>query len=350
MTEHKTFPGKVYTVSCAEDTTVVLPDPLGVREAVVLECTAGAQLHVTATAGRLETSSDQAIVTEVFKLAPRRKLALLQGVAGGWLPAGFTELEYLESSGTQFLDTGLSGCDLSSSVECRAELNTYKPSMRLFQGQGFALASNRNENFDSYVTLPVGDNMRKSGYTPSLGSQVSAYSVTITNGAITLNGQSFPAADIQASASASQNDAAGATLKVLAYPDGASYQSTWWVGKLYSFSAKLQNGAVRFIPALRNDDGEPGMWDTVSKSFFSNAGSGTFGYRITRTGEVVSPMSLRDPHRVAPSGVYARKVGENELEIVADTEEISGDGWEWFPDTAEAFEHFCITQEEILTE
>lgn len=51
MAEHKPFPGKVYTVSCAEDTTVVLPDPLGVKEAVVLECTAGQQLHVTAFCG-----------------------------------------------------------------------------------------------------------------------------------------------------------------------------------------------------------------------------------------------------------------------------------------------------------
>lgn len=75
MAEHKTFPGKVYTVSCAEDTTVVLPDPLGVKEAVVLECTAGQQLHVTATAGRLETSSDQAIVTELFKSAPGSNVA-----------------------------------------------------------------------------------------------------------------------------------------------------------------------------------------------------------------------------------------------------------------------------------
>lgn len=260
------------------------------------------------------------------------------------LPSGYTALDYLESSGTQYLDTGLRGCDLSSLVECMAVLNAYKPSLRLFQGQGFGFASNRIGSFDCYVLLPVGDNMRKSGYTPSLGAQENSYSVRIINGVIEINGQSFSADDMLNS-SVTQNDAAGATLKILAFSDGVSYQSSWWVGKLYSFSARLQNGAVRFLPALRNADGVPGMWDTVSKSFFTNAGSGTFGYRITRTGENVSPLALRDPFRVAPSGVWARPAGVNELELVADTEETTGDGWEWFADTAAAHEHFGITEQ-----
>lgn len=260
------------------------------------------------------------------------------------LPSGYTALDYLESSGTQFLDTGLRGCDLSSRVECKAVLNAYKPSLRLFQGQGFACASNRIGSNDCYVLLPVGDNMRKSGYTPSLGTQETSYYVHITNGVIEINGQSFTADELSG-ASASQNNASGDTLKILAFSDGTSYQSSWWVGKLYSFSARLQNGEVRFIPALRNADGVPGMWDTVSKTFFTNAGSGTFGYRVTRTGETVTPMALRDPYRVAPSGVYARKASETELEIIADTEETTGDGWEWFTDTAAAYEHFSITEQ-----
>ena len=105
---------------------------------------------------------------------------------------------------------------------------------------------------------------------------------------------------------------------------------------------------MNLIPALRNSDGVPGMFDTVSKTFYTNVGTGTFGYRVKQTGEVVSPMSLRDPYRVAPSGVYARKVSETELEIVADTEETSGDGWEWFANTGEAYEHFGIIMSEQI--
>lgn len=103
---------------------------------------------------------------------------------------------------------------------------------------------------------------------------------------------------------------------------------------------------IELIPALRNSDGVAGMFDRVSKQFFVNQGTGTFGYRIKRGGAPVAPMSLRDPHRVAPSGVYARLIAENELEVLADTEETTGDGWEWFPTTAEAYEHFGITEQE----
>ena len=275
----------------------------------------------------------------------KKKFLLLLASNKSALPAGYAALEYLESSGTQYLDTGLRGCDLSSRVECRAELTTYQPSRRMFQGQGFAFASNRADFFDCFVTLPIGDNLRKNGYLPSLGYQESSYSVSVTNGDIEINGRSFTASDIQVEVSVAQNDATGETLKILAYPDGVSYQSSWWVGKLYSFSAMLQSGEVRFIPALRKADGVAGMFDAVSKRFFVNAGSGTFGYRIKGA---PAAFSLRDPHRVAPSGVHARKVSETELEIVADTEETSGDGWEWFANSAEAMEHFGIIEAEQI--
>lgn len=104
--------------------------------------------------------------------------------------------------------------------------------------------------------------------------------------------------------------------------------------------------ALDLIPVLRNADGVAGMWDKVSKKFLENSGTGSFGYRIKRTGETHAPMSLRDPYYVAPSGVYARRAGENELEVLADTEAVSGVGWEWFANTAEAYEHFGIVSEE----
>ena len=111
----------------------------------------------------------------------------------------------------------------------------------------------------------------------------------------------------------------------------------------------------KLVPVL-NADGVPGMYDTVSKTFFDNQGSGTFGYRIKRSGEefAPTPMSLRDPYYTAPSGIYARIAAENELDILADTDmEVDAaeqHGYTWFPDTAEAYEHFDIklTEEEVI--
>ncbi len=124
-----------------------------------------------------------------------------------------------------------------------------------------------------------------------------------------------------------------------------------FIGRCYSFSI-IRNGVtiLDFVPVL-NASGEPGMWDKVSKRFFGNDGTGTFGYALKGQGER-STYSLRNPSVVPPSGVYARKTGENALEILADTEETTGEGWEWFANTAEAYAHFGIVplDEEFLTE
>ena len=125
-------------------------------------------------------------------------------------------------------------------------------------------------------------------------------------------------------------------------------------GRVYSFECwKSGQLAMRLIPALRKADRVPGMWDSVSKAFFVNIGSGSFGYRIKAAGTVVAPNAStyslrapRDPYYTAPSGVYARLIAENELEILADTEEITGEGWEWFASTGEAYERFGITEQE----
>ena len=112
------------------------------------------------------------------------------------------------------------------------------------------------------------------------------------------------------------------------------------------FRAQISRGAglvMDLQPALRETDGVPGMFDRVSNQFFVNNGSGSFGYRIKGA---PATFALRDPHRVAPSGVYARLIAENELELIADTEETTGEGWEWFSTTAEAHEHFGITEQE----
>jgi hypothetical protein len=117
------------------------------------------------------------------------------------------------------------------------------------------------------------------------------------------------------------------------------------------YSAIFTEGVetVRDMVPVLDASGIPCMYDKVSKQCFYNQGSGAFGYRVKTTGTESAPFSLRDPYYTAPSGVYARPAGENELEILADTEEPTGSGWEWFANTGEAYEHFGIKQEELLT-
>lgn len=135
----------------------------------------------------------------------------------------------------------------------------------------------------------------------------------------------------------------------------SSLDTRMMVGKCYAFSVE-RSGALmlRLIPALRNADGVPGMFDRVSKQFFENAGTGTFGYRIKTTGDVVAPTtySLRDPHRVAPSGVWARLAADGTLDAVAETEleaeQATAQGYAYFANTADAAEVLGATEQETV--
>ena len=126
--------------------------------------------------------------------------------------------------------------------------------------------------------------------------------------------------------------------------------------KLYRFS--MQNGAgnvvLDLVPVLNTKKvpNVPGMYDKINKRFYENDGEGTFGYQIKESGDYFEPIkpttfSLRDPYYVAPSGVYAKLIAENTLEIVADTEEVQGDDWVHFANTGEAYTHFNIVLPDV---
>jgi hypothetical protein len=121
-----------------------------------------------------------------------------------------------------------------------------------------------------------------------------------------------------------------------------------FIGRIFAFEI---TGAARMnlIPALRNADGVPGMFDTVSKQFFENAGTGVFGYRFKGA---PATYSLRDPHRVDPSGVWARLAADGTLDAVAETEldaeQAEAQGYAYFANTADAAEVLGATEQELV--
>lgn len=117
------------------------------------------------------------------------------------------------------------------------------------------------------------------------------------------------------------------------------------IGKVFRVQISKGTTLKMYLIPVLNENGEPGMYDKVSKRFFGNHGTGSFGYGFKGQG-VSRSYSLRNQCVVPPSGVYSRMVGENVPEVLADTEELSGDGWMWFANTAEAYAHFGIMPEE----
>ena len=54
-----------------------------------------------------------------------------------------------------------------------------------------------------------------------------------------------------------------------------------FAGKILGFQAERSGETIRnLVPALRASDGKPGMFDTVSKNFYLNQGTGEFLYEL----------------------------------------------------------------------
>jgi hypothetical protein len=337
MQEVTTIPGKTYAVECAGE-VVITNNETG---AIAAQGDGSGQVLFTACGNSYSVSDDTAKVVALFKVAPRLRLTLLQGVAGGLLPAGYMELEYLESSGTQYIDTGIiptanTGLLLDNQLTTQDDTipfgcrNTSSSETRFYAvraprnfGQGWFLGYGWGE----WVGFPAaGGDMRISARLNWLGSAKVEGSGFVRS----LSTLPFEPQYSLFLFSANIGGAPGLSFK------GRIWHAAISEGSRVVFSA---------VPALRKSDGVPGMFDTVSKQFFTNAGTGVFGYRVKGA---PAAFSLRDPHRVAPSGVYARKAGENELEIVADTDDVTGDGWEWFANTGEAYDTYGIVIQDEL--
>ncbi len=73
-------------------------------------------------------------------------------------------------------------------------------------------------------------------------------------------------------------------LLIFARTNSASteYASNFGYYKMYSFQIKENNQPVRdFIPVMRKSDGEICLYDKVTQRFFTNQGTGAFGYKIS---------------------------------------------------------------------
>ena len=103
MKERETFPGKTYAVTSPNGCTVTTEAGI-----TLAEIEAGKQGYFVAVGGKVLLSDDAAILTQLFKLAPQQRLALLGVLGGGTgLPAGYKRVEYLQSQQYTAINTGI---------------------------------------------------------------------------------------------------------------------------------------------------------------------------------------------------------------------------------------------------
>ena len=195
----------------------------------------------------------------------------------GWEPSEYIFLEYIESTGTQWIDTGV----VFSSSYNRLDYE--------FRASVYSITSNENDiisNEDSNQTgfnIGIFANNQIVFYS---GKYISGQSVNACKTPINPN-DIFVDINGYFSTNGFKSNLMSQEYAYITYtPQNSStikiFKNAWvgnrfYKGKIYFLKIKLDNILVRdFVPAKRISDNAVGMYDTVTGTFFGNAGTGTF--------------------------------------------------------------------------
>ncbi len=179
------------------------------------------------------------------------------------LPGGYTELEYIQSSGTQYLDSGVT-FEKTDTVEFEILWTVTPPS------SGTYVCGNY------YMQVGMGT----SGYGIYAASNTKAYG---TKDRMRVTFASAQETLLVNDAQVFTHDWSGQNLSnvklgilKLGMEGNAWYSSAPVSAKVYSCTIKKGGALVRnFIPC-KNAAGVIGLWDDVNSVFYQNAGSGVF--------------------------------------------------------------------------
>ena len=178
---------------------------------------------------------------------------------------GYEELEYIEANGTQQIDTGLK-FDMQNDA-CEIDFQSTESAQN-----GMIFASNNSTNH--FWFYHYNDSKRIDLYIKSGGSQVGLggktidlkrHQMTYRNKEYIIDGQII-----------------GTDTRALNTTDYNIYLFSWgnnyyYKGKIYSCRMYRNDELIRdFMPAKRKSDSAIGMFDKVTRTFYTNSGTGTF--------------------------------------------------------------------------
>ena len=176
---------------------------------------------------------------------------------GTEVPDAYQLVEYISMSGTQHIDTGINGNNVNLRI-----VTTYEPST---SGQ-FAIFSARTSSSN-------GISFWTDGYTHFGNSSTQVSGVTQTGKHtvdLSKNGLYFDGTKLTFTAGSTMANSNLIIGRVL--NDNRTYK-----GKIYEVTVYSGDTLVgHFLPCYRRLDNVIGLYDTVTGSFFTNAGSGTF--------------------------------------------------------------------------
>lgn len=179
------------------------------------------------------------------------------------LPSGYTKLDYIESSGRQYINTGFKP---NQNTRCVMDIENLSSAQAAFFG------ARANQNAASFTYFSLSATTGRSDY----GSSKQSMSFTNTVGRYTVdqNKNVCTANGVTATGTANTFQLTNNLYLMAVNQADAAMQNA----KLKLYSAKVyDNGTLvrDFIPC-KNASGTIGLWDNVNSVFYANAGTGTF--------------------------------------------------------------------------
>lgn len=179
------------------------------------------------------------------------------------LPSGYKRLLYIESSGTQYVDTGITS-NANTSVRFRAQTVTADNSTILLGSYGGTAASEMVAFYiynGKYYYKRGGSN-----YTIPTSADTNIHSITWQSGSVIIDGTSYAM------------DGGGVATRPFYLFAHNNNGTAGLFAKARLYSCLFYDGSQlirNFIPC-QTDTGEIGLYDTVGGQFYGNKGTGVF--------------------------------------------------------------------------
>lgn len=183
------------------------------------------------------------------------------------LPSGYTPLEFITSSGTQYFNLGF-----KPNQNTRMVVDIELPAQSSYPKPLFGSRNGDTSSLDSFVFWSINaNNFRTDFGTNTLNisvAPVGRFLIDKNKAATTINGVAYtnPSATFQS------NYPIGLLTEIdVSGPDSRMVAATLYNAKVYD------NGVlIRDLIPCQADGGEIGLWDDVNAVFYGNAGTGTF--------------------------------------------------------------------------
>lgn len=210
-----------------------------------------------------------------------KRLKYCDGEFDGMLPQEYTEISYLESDGYQYIDTGISG-GTNASYEIKAQHTTAEYQVNSYD----CLFAGDKSGTVPYVTYYTWDGLHTVADSGSL-YQTNLFAMKNDNNIYIVRhnsdgtlfkgnegGEITQRTPVVGDASAVAGRGWGASTWFVFSSHGGNSSISM---RLYGLKMYTDGVLVRdFIPVRRDSDGEYGLFDNVTETFFGNIGTGAF--------------------------------------------------------------------------